>query len=102
MRIPVSKYHGCGNDFVIASMNDLQGIDLSHLATAVCDRHTGIGADGFIAVKEQRRGGRLHPRGERPAHDALLQRRRQCRADVRQRHSLFRCLLSGSADHRDG
>ena len=40
MRIPVSKYHGCGNDFVIASMNDLQGIDLSHLATAVCDRHT--------------------------------------------------------------
>ena len=53
MRIPVSKYHGCGNDFVIASMNDLQGIDLSHLAAAVCDRHTGIGADGFIAVKEQ-------------------------------------------------
>ncbi len=53
MRIPVSKYHGCGNDFVIASMDDLQGIDLSHLAAAVCDRHTGIGADGFIAVKEQ-------------------------------------------------
>ena len=52
MRIPVSKYHGCGNDFVIASMKDLQGIDLSHLAAAVCDRHTGIGADGFIAVEE--------------------------------------------------
>lgn len=52
MIIPVSKYHGCGNDFVIAAMNDVCSFDLSAFAIAVCDRHTGIGADGFIAVKQ--------------------------------------------------
>lgn len=52
MIIPVSKYHGCGNDFVIAAMKDVRHFDLSAFAIAVCDRHTGIGADGFIAVKE--------------------------------------------------
>ena len=52
MNIQVSKYHGCGNDFIIARASALSGIDLTDLARHACDRHTGIGADGFIAVAE--------------------------------------------------
>ena len=52
MNIQVSKYHGCGNDFIIARASVLSGIDLADLARHACDRHTGIGADGFIAVAE--------------------------------------------------
>ena len=44
------KYHGTGNDFVM--FEDLQGVRLltAELAIALCDRHTGIGADGVIRV----------------------------------------------------
>ena len=46
--LPVSKYHGCGNDFIILREEDAAGYDLKTLIPAVCDRHTGLGADGFI------------------------------------------------------
>ena len=51
--LPYTKYHGCGNDFVIVHENwiDPSKIDASWIE-AICDRHTGIGADGFIIVKE--------------------------------------------------
>ncbi|WP_298000478.1 diaminopimelate epimerase [uncultured Faecalibaculum sp.] len=49
--IPVTKYHGCGNDFVIVRAADVEGMDLPALAVRVCDRHTGIGADGFIVAE---------------------------------------------------
>lgn len=52
MKLSVSKYHGCGNDFIIARASELSGINLPDLAQRACDRHTGIGADGFIAVGE--------------------------------------------------
>jgi len=42
------KYHGLGNDFVIVSHEDVAGVELSQLALNVCDRKTGVGADGFI------------------------------------------------------
>jgi diaminopimelate epimerase len=44
------KYHGTGNDFVM--LEDLEdGRTLSaELVAAICDRHTGIGADGVIRV----------------------------------------------------
>ena len=48
--LPVTKYHGCGNDFVIVHARDVQNLDWPQLAVALCDRHTGIGADGFIVV----------------------------------------------------
>lgn len=48
----VSKYHGCGNDFIIGRFDDLQE-DPATFAIHICDRHTGIGADGLILVKEQ-------------------------------------------------
>ena len=44
------KYHGCGNDFIITDYAD--GVDYSALAQKWCDRKTGIGADGFIAVRQ--------------------------------------------------
>lgn len=45
-----SKYHGCGNDFVIIDYEE--GRDYSALAVKLCDRKIGIGADGLIAVKQ--------------------------------------------------
>ena len=38
------KYHGLGNDFLITE--DLSIIDNSDLIKSICDRYTGIGADG--------------------------------------------------------
>lgn len=48
------KYHGTGNDFVMLSDHDGRlGPPASlprDLVSALCDRHTGIGADGVIRV----------------------------------------------------
>jgi len=52
MRLPFCKYQGTGNDFII--IDNRQGI-LSHYSASfvqdLCDRHWGIGADGFIVIK---------------------------------------------------
>jgi len=49
---PFEKWHGTGNDFVIASQMVTQSFtqDIERLAKAICDRHFGVGADGFITV----------------------------------------------------
>lgn len=52
MNLNVTKYHGCGNDFLILPERSVQGMALEPLIIAACDRHTGIGADGFILVRE--------------------------------------------------
>lgn len=52
MELSVRKYHGLGNDFVILRAAEAEGLSLPDLARAACDRHTGIGADGLILVKE--------------------------------------------------
>lgn len=46
------KYHGLGNDFVITTYEEVEGKDCTQLARSICNRHTGIGADGFIIVKQ--------------------------------------------------
>lgn len=46
--INFTKYHGLGNDFIILKDKYLSGFDYSALAKKICNRHTGIGADGFI------------------------------------------------------
>ncbi len=48
--LPITKYHGCGNDFLIVHAADVAGLELEPLIVSACDRHTGIGADGFIVV----------------------------------------------------
>ncbi|MBQ0079640.1 MAG: diaminopimelate epimerase [Eubacterium sp.] len=61
--IAISKYHGCGNNFVIIRENDLpvavktkpedaRIAMYSDLALAVCNINTGVGADGMIIVRE--------------------------------------------------
>ena len=52
--ITVTKFHGLGNDFIVASDRNLPR-RLPDLARAICDRHTGIGADGFIVVSSPKR-----------------------------------------------
>lgn len=50
--LELNKYHGLGNDFLI--LRDLENkfnLD-TELVKRACDRHRGIGADGFIVVTE--------------------------------------------------
>ena len=42
----IEKYHGLGNDFLITL--DKSFIDDSERIISLCDRYSGIGADGFI------------------------------------------------------
>lgn len=49
--ITFSKYHGCGNDFIIINEKEVLGKDYSKLAKEVCHRKIGIGADGLILVR---------------------------------------------------
>ena len=45
------KYHGAGNDFLIADGRDID-LDLSAGQIArLCERHTGIGADGVMVLE---------------------------------------------------
>jgi diaminopimelate epimerase len=60
------KYHGTGNDFVM--LTDLEarmgaaGSLPSELVAALCDRHTGVGADGLIRI--------VGPQGDAETSDA--------------------------------
>ena len=55
--IRFSKYHGCGNNFIIVKEMDLRGCipeeNYPELAIKACDINTGIGADGLIIVREE-------------------------------------------------
>ena len=48
------KMHGCGNDFLLLDNRGavLEEKDKSAFAAGICDRHFGIGADGFIALED--------------------------------------------------
>lgn len=48
--LPIAKYHGCGNDFLLVHAADVADLDLKPLIVSACDRHTGIGADGLIVA----------------------------------------------------
>jgi len=47
--IPFVKYHGLGNDWLIIRGHELPG-SLPTFSRSILDRHTGVGADGLIAV----------------------------------------------------
>jgi diaminopimelate epimerase len=55
--LPFAKAHAYGNDFLYVASADVRGAALDVLAREMCDRHTGIGADGLI----------LHDRVDRDA-----------------------------------
>jgi diaminopimelate epimerase len=61
--IPFTKAHACGNDFLIVTEDAAADHDRVNLTRRLCDRHTGIGADGieFFAWTGERAGCiRLH------------------------------------------
>lgn len=45
-----TKLHGTGNDFIVVDARDLDR-DWSQIATKMCDRHFGVGADGLLIVR---------------------------------------------------
>ncbi|MCL2098738.1 MAG: diaminopimelate epimerase [Bacteroidales bacterium] len=51
MELFFAKYHGLGNDFVVVDYEEVATFDFGKLAKILCNRHTGIGADGLIIVK---------------------------------------------------
>jgi len=50
VKIPFAKAHGARNDFLLTWRDQLpvEARDSAALARAICERHTGIGADGWI------------------------------------------------------
>jgi diaminopimelate epimerase len=46
--IAFAKGHAYGNDFLYIDQSAVRGEALARLARELCDRHTGIGADGLI------------------------------------------------------
>ncbi len=49
--LPIIKAHAYGNDFLYVEERHAQGRDRVGLARAMCERHTGIGADGLILYR---------------------------------------------------
>jgi len=45
------KMHGLGNDFVIVSYDQINGLDAANIASKISNRHTGIGCDQFVVYK---------------------------------------------------
>jgi len=57
MKIPFTKAHGARNDFLLTWRDQLPaGLgDIADAAVAICDRHTGVGADGWLLVSRATR-----------------------------------------------
>src|SRR5579863_9460718 len=62
MKIPFIKLHGAKNDFLVTPAADVPITDLQELAMAICNRYTGVGADGWM----------LLDRTEGPDYDATV------------------------------
>jgi len=50
VKVPFTKAHGARNDFLLTWESGVPPGDHAALARAICDRHTGIGADGWMLV----------------------------------------------------
>lgn len=46
-----TKMHGLGNDFIVIENMGSEIKNLKELAVKLCDRHSGIGADGILSVE---------------------------------------------------
>ncbi len=55
--IPFTKAHGARNDFLLTWAHEApaEGV-LREAAIAICDRHTGVGADGWLLVRPASQG----------------------------------------------
>jgi diaminopimelate epimerase len=54
-KLRLSKLHGAGNDFLVTVAPDGHAPD-SRVASRLCDRHLGVGADGLITLLPGRDG----------------------------------------------
>jgi diaminopimelate epimerase len=52
MTIRFSKYHGTGNDFILIDNRLISWKPTDRQVAFLCDRHTGIGADGLMLLDE--------------------------------------------------
>ena len=50
MRIPFTKMHGCGNDYIYVNVMQHPIADPQDCAIAWSDRHKGIGSDGLVLI----------------------------------------------------
>jgi diaminopimelate epimerase len=50
MRIPFTKMHGARNDFLLTRIVDAPQAELPEIAQAICNRYTGVGADGWMLI----------------------------------------------------
>ncbi|MEO7651907.1 MAG: diaminopimelate epimerase [Bryobacteraceae bacterium] len=64
MRIPFTKAHGAKNDFLLTWQGDAACHDMREAAIAICNRHTGVGADGWMLVSPA-------PKGETAFHGSI-------------------------------
>jgi len=50
-RVRFTKAHGAGNDFLLSWESGLPAGNRAELARAICARHTGMGADGWLLIE---------------------------------------------------
>src|SRR5438128_12584066 len=50
MKVPFTKAHGAKNDFLLTWRSEAPEGDRAEIARAICDRHTGVGADGWMLI----------------------------------------------------
>ena len=60
-RVAVTKMHGARNDFIVLDARKETVDSIVALARRLCDRHTGIGADGLLLE--------VHPNPEKAISD---------------------------------
>ncbi len=53
MKLPFTKVHGAGNDFVVVKYPELSDEEFAKLAPILCNRRKGIGADGILLVRKE-------------------------------------------------
>lgn len=56
MKTPFVKYQGAGNDFIILDLRHTTRKLNQTTVTNLCDRHTGIGADGLMTLNPETQG----------------------------------------------
>ncbi len=88
MKVPYTKAHGAHNDFLLTWRGDVpdrRGCDHADIARAICERHTGVGADGWMLVDPPR---------DAEAEGAIeLYNSDGSRAEISgQRHPMRRCV----------
>jgi diaminopimelate epimerase len=59
MQIPFAKAHGAKNDFLLTWADEAPAQHLAAVAVAICERNTGIGADGWLVCDRPADGMRI-------------------------------------------